>query len=560
MSGFLRSVGLVLACGLMMASCSGGVDDTPVEPLEETRIQISQGELVGFETAQGAHAWLAVPYAAPPVGDLRWRAPRPAEMFDSPLQALAHGERCPQITNGLDEAEGLAPDLLVGDEDCLTLDIYAPPGAEDLPVMVWIHGGGNVWGRSAAYNGSRLALDQNVIVIAIQYRLGPLGWFAHPGLRADAETEADAAASFALLDMIAALEWVQANASAFGGDTDRVTIFGESAGGHNVAGLMASPLARGLFHAGIIQSGIVWSVPLDIAETGSDWQANGGLEIASAIAGEGSSGAALRAVPLEDLFQAYNVGYSMELPRMIEDGVVLPEGGILGAAATPGGFGDLPLITGTNLEEMKLYKALDPDLVRRFGLLLWPRDANSYEAIAEYPSRFWRALAVDELANRLVASGHENVWAYRFDWNDGGSFLVTDSGQLFGAAHSMEIPFVFNHFDFYGDLDRLLFTAENASGRQAIADAMGGHWGRFAYTGSPAAGWQPWTPEGALMRFDTPEAGGQQMIAGGESLGQILDALVADTRLDEAQRCAVAAELTSWNPVDADQISARIPC
>lgn len=560
MSGFLRSVGLVLACGLMMASCSGGVDDTPVEPLEETRRQISQGELVGFETAQGAHAWLAVPYAAPPVGDLRWRAPRPAEMFDSPLEALAHGSRCPQITNGLDEAEGLAPDLLVGDEDCLTLDIYAPPGAEDLPVMVWIHGGGNVWGRSAAYNGSRLALGQNVIVIAIQYRLGPLGWFAHPGLRADAETEADAAASFALLDMIAALEWIQANASAFGGDADRVTIFGESAGGHNVAGLMASPLARGLFHAGIIQSGIVWSVPLDIAESGSDWQANGGLEIASAIAGEGSSGEALRAVPLEDLFQAYNVGYSMELPRMIEDGVVLPEGGILGAAATPGGFGDLPLITGTNLEEMKLYKALDPDLVRRFGLLLWPRDPDSYEAIAEYPSRFWRALAVDELANRLVASGHENVWAYRFDWNDGGSFLVTDSGQLFGAAHSMEIPFVFNHFDFYGDLDRLLFTAENAPGRQAIADAMGGHWGRFAYTGAPASGWQPWTPEGALMRFDTPEAGGQQMIAGGESLGQILDALVADTRLDDAQRCAVAAELTSWNPVDADQISARIPC
>ena len=97
MSGFLRSVGLVLACGLMLASCSGGVDDTPVEPLEETRRQISQGELVGFETAQGAHAWLAVPYAAPPVGELRWRAPRPAEMFDGPLQALAHGARSPII-------------------------------------------------------------------------------------------------------------------------------------------------------------------------------------------------------------------------------------------------------------------------------------------------------------------------------------------------------------------------------------------------------------------------------------------------------------------------------
>jgi len=560
MSPVRKTSVLAMLCGALLAACGGERVAEPPQALENTRRVIAQGEVIGFATEQGAEAWLAIPYAAPPVGDLRWRAPRPAAGFDGPFEALSHGVRCPQLTNGLDEAEGLESGLIVGSEDCLTLDIYAPPNAENLPVMVWIHGGGNVWGRSGAYNGSQLALDQDVVVIAIQYRLGPLGWMAHPTLRADAETEVDAAASFALLDMIAALEWVQANAGAFGGDADRVTIFGESAGGHNVAGLMASPRARGLFQGGIIQSGIVWSRPLDVAENGSDWEQHGAVPTIAALVGAEASAADIRAIGLESLFAAYEDEGVTDMPRMIEDGVVLGEGGILAAASTPGGFNDLPVITGTNLEEMKLYKALDPDLVRRFGMLLWPRDADAYEAVAEYPSRFWRALAVDELANRLRASGHEDVWAYRFDWNDGGSFLVTDSGQLFGAAHSMEIPFVFNHFEFYGALDGLLFTDGNAEGREAIAAAMGAHWGRFAHEGVPGNQWDRWQAGGALMRFDTPSDGGQQMMAGEENLARILAGLAQDERLDERQRCAVAEELTGWNPSDADQISAAITC
>ena len=547
-------------CATALAACSGDDRAAPPTALDATRLDIAQGSVVGFETEQGAHAWLAIPYAAAPVGDLRWRAPRPAPDFTAQFEALLPGERCPQLTNGLDEAEGLEPGQIVGSEDCLTLDIYAPPNAENLPVMVWIHGGGNVWGRSGAYNGSQLALDQDVVVIAIQYRLGPLGWMAHPTLRADAAMEADAAASFALLDMIAALEWVQDNAEAFGGDTGRVTIFGESAGGHNVAGLMASPLTRGLFHRGIIQSGIVWSRPLDVAENGSDWEQHGAVPTLAALAGADASAAEIRSIDLDALFAAYEDDGVTDMPRMIEDGVVLGEGGILAAASTPGGFADLPLITGTNLEEMKLYKALDPDLVRRFGLLLWPRDADAYEAVAEYPSRFWRALAVDELANRLRASGHPDVWAYRFDWNDGGSFLVTDSGQLFGAAHSMEIPFVFNHFEFYGALDGLLFTDGNAAGREAIATAMGQHWGRFAHQGVPGDDWGRWQQGGALMRFDSPSQSGQQMMVGEENLDGILSALAQDNRLTSEQRCGVAAELTGWNPPDAAQISASISC
>ncbi len=554
----LASAGL--AVSLFLAACgSPEADPRPIAD-EATRVVISQGELIGFETEQGAHSWRAIPFAAPPVGDLRWRAPRPAQAFDGIYEALDFGPRCPQVTNGLDEGEGLEPGLLIGSEDCLTLDIYAPPGAENLPVMVWIHGGGNVWGRSSAYNGSQLALDQDVVVIAVQYRLGPLGWFAHPELRDDAETELDAAANFALLDMIAALEWVRANAQAFGGNPEQVTIFGESAGGHNVAGLMASPLAHGLFEGAIMQSALAWSVPLDVAESGSDWEPNGAIDIAERVLGNDWSAADLRAAELEDVFAAYNIQGSLQLPRMIEDGVTLGEGGILAAAATPGGFADVPLITGSNRDENRLYKALDPDLVNRVSLLLWPKDAEVYEAVADYPSRFWRVLAVDEIAERLRRAGREDVWAYRFDWDEGGSFLVTDTGQLFGAAHSMEIPFVFNHFEFYGVLDRLLFTDGNREGREALASAMGDHWGAFAHTGEPQADWLSWQAGGRLMRFDAPGDGGQMLMTGRESLGLILADLADDERLGADERCAVAWELTAWNPPDADQIAARISC
>jgi len=556
----MRRFGLLALSVCALAACQ----EQPVEQVEalpQTQRTLAQGTVVGFGTEQGAHSWRAIPYAAAPEGDLRWRAPRPPSAFDGTFEALEFGPRCPQVTNALDEGEGLEAGLLIGDENCLTLDVYAPPDAAergDLPVMVWIHGGGNTWGRSSAYNGSQLALDRDVIIVAIQYRLGPLGWFAHPALRDAAQTEADTAASFALQDMIAALEWVQANGAAFGGDTDRVTIFGESAGGHNVAALLASPPARGLFHRAIIESGIVWSTPLPVAEEGDAYTPHGAIEIVDGILGAEADAEAIRSMGLGDLFEAY--GIDGDPPRMIEDGVVLPEGGIRAAASTPGGMAEVPVITGSNRDEMKLYRALDPQFVNRLSLLIWPKDADVYEASVEYPSRYWRALAVDGLANRLIAAGHEEVWAYRFDWDEGGSLLVTDTGRLFGAAHSMEIPFVFNHFDFYGRLDALLFTNGNAAGRDALANAMGEAWGRFAHTGAPTSNWTRWQSGGALMRFDTPEGGGPEMITGEETLEGILDDLAEDPRLDAQTRCWIADALIEWEPSRADIVTTRIPC
>ncbi|WP_203292195.1 carboxylesterase/lipase family protein [Maricaulis parjimensis] len=551
------AVGLL---GLVLAACSGGEEAAfvPVVAADLVR-QIQQGEVAGFETESGAAAWMAVPYAAPPVGALRWRAPRPALARPTRLDALMPGPVCPQITNTLSTGGGAEVGDLIGSEDCLTLDIYAPRDVgpdEALPVMMWIHGGANVWGSSSAYDGSSLASQQGVIIVSVQYRLGPLGFLAHPALRENAELPEDAAANFALLDLVAALVWIQDNIGAFGGDAGRVTVFGESAGAYNIAGLMAMPQARGLFHRAIMQSGGTASVPLDIAEHGGGTDAVAGLAGAAAMAGPDADGAALRAVPLETVFAPFRdaAGELTSLPRMIEDGVTLREGGILAAAEDPDGFAPVPLITGTNRDEMKLYMVFDPQLTRRLGPLIWLRDRDVYEAAVEYPSRNWRYNAVDGLLNRLAAHGRNDLWSYRFDWDEGGSVLITDTGALLGASHAMEIPFVFNHFELFGSFDRVLFNGRNEVERIELADAMGAYWAHFAAHGVPGDGigmgpeWPQWTDTGTALRFDTRADGGPEVFSRTESLLGIASDLASDDRINAAQRCRIAHLMIAGQP------------
>ncbi|GGE42553.1 para-nitrobenzyl esterase [Marinicauda pacifica] len=563
---------LILLIGLMLAAC--GADDTPAPPVpdEATARTIAQGELIGFtETSTGAQVWRGIPFAAAPVGDLRWRAPRPAPAFEGRLEALASSDRCAQMTTPLDQGQGIEPGLLVGREDCLYLDIYAPEQAAeggDLPVMVWIHGGSNVWGYAAQYDASQLVADQNVIVVVIQYRLGPLGFFAHEAIRDTAGTDLDRGANFALLDQTAALEWVQANISAFGGDEDRVTIFGESAGGYDVAGLLVSPPARGLFHRAIIQSGGLDTVALEAAEQGGEAIVNPSREAAAEFAG-GQTAEALRSASLEEIFATYHEGFAfgVELPRMIADGVTLPAEGIREGLTDPEWFNDVPVITGTNFEEMKLFNFLDSQLVRSwFGVLYTARDADFYDALAQYQSRVWRINAVDSMAQSLVDDGHEDVWAYRFDWDEGGRFLFMDLGQLIGSGHAVEIPFVFNRFEFFGRLDRALFTDTNAEGRESLAAAMGGYWAEFARSGNPGAGggdfpeWPRWDDGGQLMRFDTPQAGGLEVIEGVATFEQLGEDLATDPRLTPEQRCEIVVRIEQWDRSAAQRVRDQVDC
>ncbi|MBY0421813.1 MAG: carboxylesterase family protein, partial [Parvularculaceae bacterium] len=350
---------------LLLAACAHESEPKSV-PATETRRETTLGPVVGAIAENGAHVWRAIPYASPPVGALRWRAPQAAAPWSDDRTAVAAGPRCPQLTSPLNRIKGKKPGALIGAEDCLTLDVYAPKDALAqgalLPVMLWIHGGSNVWGGADQYDGARLAANENVVVVVAQYRLGVLGYFSHPLLRNAAETEDDKAANFGVLDLVAALAFVRDNAAAFGGDPARVTIFGESAGGHNVATLLAAPQAKRLFSRAIIQSGSFDSVPAADAEgakAATRDLPNTAHDVASALGAETAE--ALRAAPVETLFKALKLtpsGY-LELPTIIEDGVVAPREGLRAHVASGAPLNAAAVITGTNKDEIKLFQIAD---------------------------------------------------------------------------------------------------------------------------------------------------------------------------------------------------------
>ena len=588
--------GLALAFGLMLAAC--GPDDEPPVAARETARQLAGGQVIGFVNDDGAHVWRGLPFAAPPVGELRWRAPRPAPGWRGERPALEQAARCPQLANAF------TPDIpggtLIGAEDCLYLNVFAPPMTADearrarLPVMMWIHGGGNVWGGADQYDPSRLAMAENVIIVSVQYRLGPLGWFAHPVLRDAANQDTpenaigdDRSANFGTQDLIAALRWIADNAVAMGGDPERVTIFGESAGGHNVASLLAAPTARGLFHRAILQSGSFDSVSMDEAMNGllpSTEQGargpNGSLDVwrrlgqtviypvAGLPVSDVSDGSetpitpralnaeGLRATPIEDFFAAYDTDAGsgfMDMPLIIEDGITLPAHPLIEAFDDTETFHDVPILSGTNLEEVKLFQLLDPDYTRRpIGIILKARDKAYYQASSDYMSRLWRLRAVDAPLMRMQNAGHRSVYGYRFDWNNAGRFLVSDFGFLLGAAHAMEIPFIFARFEMFGPLDRFVFRDKTRDERAALAAAMGAYWADFARSGEPVApapasdrGLAPWPVfgDGTLMRFDAGTDGPPQIINDRESLERIIDDMRTDPRLTGDERCSLAARI-----------------
>ena len=229
-----------------------------VSPIkEENSLTISTSSGVSQGTlSKNVITWEDIPYAIPPVGNLRWKAPR---SLISPELVLK-----PQQGNGcLQEASiyaGIQGEGIVGQEDCLYLDIKAPVNNSNrrLPVMFWIHGGGNTSGVKDYYDFSELIREHQVLVVTINYRLGPMGWFTHPAIQG-LQNGIDKTSNFGTLDIMEALKWVQSNIQNFGGDPDNITIFGESAGGNNVLSLLASPMGNGLFHKAISQSGYTTS-------------------------------------------------------------------------------------------------------------------------------------------------------------------------------------------------------------------------------------------------------------------------------------------------------------
>jgi para-nitrobenzyl esterase len=535
------------------------------------------GDVIGFADQHATFAWLGVPFAQAPVGDLRWRAPRPLSRWRNVRPVLAMSPPCAQfkILALLDKH------ATTGSEDCLYLNIWTPHMTADeatgkrLPVMVWIHGGGDTMGLAEATPGSHLAGAEQVVVVSLQYRLGIFGWFSHPALRSAAATPADASSNFGLLDMIAGLRWVHDNIAAFGGDPANVTIFGESSGGHDVVALLASAPAKGLFQRAISESGSVHATPRSQAENYSD-DAQAGLPFSTRefvnqlLMADGAPTRAVakaRQQAVDDrALLAYLRGKSpkqllkvvtgdsfgmYDWPVIIRDGYSVPDRPMMRDFDDPAQYNAVPVMLGGNRDEYKLFMMADPNLTTtRLGFVPRIRDLAAYNRITGYYSARWRAEAGGELAAVLQKSQGDTVYTYRFDWDDEPAYSLVNLHDLWGAAHSIEINFVFGD-DVTTGLP-LVRSKSNGAGRDALSRAMMGYWASFARGGAPGNGgdpanpvWQPWREIGpSLMILNSPDHGGLRMVDEQERIADIKARLRADSAIPTPQvRCQLYSGL-----------------
>ena len=558
---------LVLGAAIFFTACSSSEPDIerPREAAPITSTTTTQGQLIGFIADNGSHVWRGVPYAADTSGKNRWRAPRPAPKWDDVREAIKFAPVCPQIATPFTPIASFTNGELEGSEDCLIFDIYAPADAKgkSLPVMMWIHGGGNVSGASQLYVGENLAKNENVIVMSVQYRLGPMGWFSHPALVASAETPEDASANFGTLDLIAALKWIRGNAESFGGNPENVTIFGESAGGHNVATLLASPLAEGLFHRAILQSGSFDSTAITDARGETGELPNASNVIAEKLGGPAN----FHTASLAEVFAAYELdgGGFMENPRVLQDGIVLPETPLRAAFASTDTFNQVPIISGVNRDEMKLFYLFNDRLTKtKFGKFIVARDQDLYDAASDYASRIWRIRAVDRPFKMMTQAGHEDIYAYRFDWDEGGKALWMDLSKILGAAHSIEIPFVMNRFKLLGEADPIMFKDKTLKTRNVLSRSMGSYWANFARSGKPGSeelpAWPAYGQDASVLYLDSTNDGGIRAQAGEDNLAKIMTELKADTRVDQAEKCEIAQSIVDWVPTLQRELDALIDC
>jgi para-nitrobenzyl esterase len=499
MKALLRSG--VVAAGLWLPALSWA---------QVLEARVEKGLLAG--TARGrVVAYLGVPYAAPPVGANRWRAPQPALPWSGVRRAHAFGANCQQDRTPGNRLGPWTEEYLISGgvgEDCLYLNVWTPASSasERLPVLFWIYGGAFTSGGGdvAVYDGTNLAA-RGVVVVNANYRLGLLGFLAHPELSSEG---GGSSGNYGLRDQIAALAWIERNIVAFGGDPSRVTIAGQSAGAASVHDLILSPLAKGLFHKAIPQSGSgmgLWLPRKAEAEAA-------GLRFTKAA---GATLAELRALAPEELAEVTRkpevkaaLGDGMRFGP-IADGVVIPEDPA--AALAAGRYNDTPVLTGLTQDEGS---AMDPEyrpadaaaykaaLARRYGSF-----ADRFVAVypAEQPAVSNPALSRDRgiAATLFWAEGRRKtsrqaIFAYLFTHVEPGPDSAT-----YGAFHSSEIPYVFDTLDrspgrTFTELDR------------EVAGRLGAYWANFVKTGDPnGAGLPPWPrldDAGQVMELGGPFA------------------------------------------------------
>jgi para-nitrobenzyl esterase len=559
----LVMVSVVALIGFLAVGC-GDDSDTPGpangpswtgDPLTQTR----SGPVRGVEGKAETWVWKAIPFASPPVGSLRWKAPRDPEPWSAVRERSDYCSPCAQYLLGTET---------YGSEDCLYLNVWRPRTSEtNLPVYFWIHGGGNTLGTASTddYLGANLAHRSNLVVVTVNYRVGPFGWFTHPALREGASgSEQDDSGNYGTLDLIKALEWVRDNIRAFGGDPERVMIAGESAGGMNVYSLLISPLAEGLFHRAMAQSGGPMSSSVEEGEESArqailqilvnDGTAADLVQAETHLDGmtDPEIEAYLRGKTAHQMLRAYEPWFAgmFTMPNVFPDGTVLAEEGYATLAA--GSYPNkVPAILGSNKDEMKLFMFADPAFSGRDDL---------YEVVTAYGSDVWKATGVDEPARQLSSHADQpDVYAYQFLWGtldeEGRSQLPDPYGFILGSCHGLEIPFFFGNKKFFSGLDFILFTERNRTGREALSSAMMQYAAQFARTGDPnppgsaLPAWQPWSnetggPKCILLDVDPAQALDIRMDATELSVEGVLETMVEE--VPEPLLSEVAAYLEPW--------------
>lgn len=449
-------------------------------------IEVTGGSISGT-VEKGVRAYKGIPYAAPPVGDLRWRAPQKVVSWSGVKECVDYSDDCPQAI--YPAGSFYARPARSQSEDCLYLNVWSTTEEGDAPqaVMVWIHGGALTRGSGAidVYNGAQLA-KQGVVVVTINYRLGALGYLAHPEL--SAESAVKSSGNYGVLDQIAALKWVQANIAKFGGDANRVTIFGESAGSWSVCTLQATPLAKGLFHRAIGQSGGVFGAmaSLDDAE-------GAGAGYGEALAGSGASLADMRTKSASEVIAAFET-YRGGTWRSVVDGWVFPTD--VRTIFEEGKQHNVPVMLGSNSDEgtsltgnrgPTTLAALKSAAEGQYGALsdryLEVYGTDDAGALDGYLAGFRDGIFTWQMRSwaRLMSTVDSPAYLYYFT-----HVPSRPDKEKWGSYHAAEIAYAFRNVS--------VFAYPNLKEDFETSDAVSAFWVNFAKTGDPnGEGLPEWT-------------------------------------------------------------------
>lgn len=482
---------LVSACLLLVpAVCAA--QGAAYQPSPKARVTIAQGTLEGIEPSPGVYAWLGIPFAQPPVGKLRWKPPQPPQPWQGTRIADDHGSPCAQLSEGWN-----LWDSQHGSEDCLHLDVWAPAGARGLPVMVYIHGGSNLAGDG--FSDGRPLVSHGVVFVSIEYRLDIFGWFRTAQL--DAESPRHASGDYGLLDQIAALRWVHRNIAKFGGDPEKVMIFGQSAGAVDTGLLLTSPLARGLFRSALEESGQVLGLMPTSTKEESEiaW-----APVAKAL---GATPAAQRSLSTAKVMA---IDAQAPAPPPVDwwgyrgasvDGWTLPE--MPWRVYEEGKEAPVPLVLGTDVQEIvpsgepldQLQHAMAETVGYEAAARLLAVYQKSPSALLGPPATRFATDHDFHCAIRLLAAWHAAhgfpTWVYRFDRPDPGEP---------SAIHTSELFYLFDVFP---------GKAKASAQDIAIGRDLDQYWTSFARTGVPSgpAAWPRYEAAQFGLWLDVPKTG-----------------------------------------------------